>query len=466
MTKYFFIALLLFVFFSCNRYNNPTTGEIDFSTDTVFFDTIFTQIGSTTKQLLIYNRTKTPIQLDQIYLAGENSSNFRLNIDGYAQNNVEDIIIDAEDSLYIFVEVTIDPAKDDLLEKDSIIFVSGGNQQKVILHAVGKDVYLFNGQVLKTQTWTADKAYLIYNSILVDTFETLTIEPGAEIYSHRNSYIYVRGTMIADGTIDAPIIFRGDRIDNPDYFGIPGQWGGIVFLPQSKGNYLNYIELTEGFFGIAVDSMISDASPTLLLNNSKIQQCSYTGIYAVNTYIAVLNSIIADCGVNNIGLFLSGIYQFMHCTIENNYSYSVRNSAAVGLQNFYSVDGKPIFGGYLQAFFGNCIINGNQKTEFAANAYDTVNSMSYLLQNCLVKLDLDNYDTTLNVYQNTLFNVEPNYVDAASYDFHLNSDSEIRDKGDYNLVTINSLLLQFDIDGHDRLADNKPDIGAYEYISE
>lgn len=467
MKKYILYTLLImFSFLSCNRIGNPISGKISFSEDTVFFDTIFTQIGSTTKNFKLYNNTNTPIELDKIYLAGNNASSFRLNIDGYAQNEVENLIIDANDSLFVFVEVTIDPAKDDLLEKDSIIIMSGENEQKVILHAVGKDVYLYNGQILQSQTWTNDKAYLIYNSILVDTNEILTIEKGTEIYSHRNSYIYVRGTLIADGTIDEPITFRGDRIDNPEYKGIPGQWGGIVFLPLSNNNYLNYIELTEGFFGIAIDSMITDASPTLFLNNSKISQCSYTGIYAVNTYITVLNSIISDCGVNNVGLFLSGLYQFFHCTIENNYSYSVRNSTAVGIQNFSVQNNQAIFGGYLEAIFGNCIINGNQKTEFAAVAYDTVNSMAYLLQNCLLKLDFENHDTTLSVYDNCLFNQNPSYIDIENYNFNLSDTSALINKANYNLVTINSSLLQFDIAGNDRLADNKPDIGAYEYIGE
>jgi len=466
MKKYILYTLIILATFGCNKINNPVSGKISFSNDTVFFDTIFTQIGSTTKQLMIYNETNTPIELDKIYLAGAGTSNYRLNIDGYAQNEVENFIIDAKDSLYIFVEVTIDPSKDDLLEKDSLIFVSGDNEQKVILHAVGKDVHLYNGQYLTTQTWMADKAYLIYNSILVDSLETLTIEPGAEIYSHRNSYIYVKGTMIADGTIDEPITFRGDRIDNPEYEGIPGQWGGIIFLPGSKDNYLNYIELTEGFFGIAIDSMISGDSPTLFLNNSIVKQCSYTGIYAVNTYVTVLNSIIADCGVNNVGLFMSGIYQFFHCTIQNNYSYSVRNSAAVGIQNFKVKNNVAFFGGYLEAMFGNCIISGSQKTEFAANAYDTTNSMAYQLQNCMVKLDLKYNDTTLNVYNNTLFNVDSLYIDEENYNYHLKPDCELINKGNYNLVTVNSSLLQFDIEGNDRLLDNNPDIGAYEFISE
>lgn len=457
--------LLIAAISACNRFGNVQTGNLDFSNDTVFFDTIFTQIGSTTKNLKLFNNTNKAIKIDKIFLSGGDASKYRLNIDGYPQNSIQDIIIDANDSLYIFVEVTIDPVKDDIIEEDSIIFISGNNQQKVILNAVGKDVYLINGEIIKTQTWTPEKAYLIYNSVLIDSLETLTIEPGVEIFSHRNSYFYVKGTLKAEGTYENPIIFRGDRIDDINYENLPGQWGGIVFLPGSKENYLNYVNINEGFFGIAVDSMINEDIPTLFLNNSEIMNCSYTGLYAVNTYVTVLNSIIADCGVNNIGLFMSGIYNFYHCTISNNYSYSVRNSSAVGLQNFIvNENNQAVYGGFLSAYFVNSIIYGNKKNEFTANAYDTTNSMAFTVQNCLVKLDLEYTDTSANVYQNLVVNEKPYFADLEKFDYHLTDTSQaIIDKGNYEVVNLNLELLKYDKDQTDRLSDGKPDIGAYEF---
>ncbi|MEA3452243.1 MAG: hypothetical protein U9Q83_10130, partial [Bacteroidota bacterium] len=200
MKKGFILLItIIAVLFSCNRINNANSGKLSFYNDTVFFDTIFTQIGSTTKMFTVHNQTNKAIKIDRIFLLGQNSSKYRLNIDGSPENEAENIIIDAKDSLFIFVEVTINTAKDNLIEEDAILFVSGDYTQKIILYAVGKDVHLINSKILQTQTWIDDKPYLIYNSVLVDSLETLTIEPGVEIYSHRYSNIYVKGTVIANG---------------------------------------------------------------------------------------------------------------------------------------------------------------------------------------------------------------------------------------------------------------------------
>ncbi len=460
-----YILLIISVLYSCNRINNAESGVLNFSTDTVFFDTIFTYVGSTTKILQVYNTSDKPVKIDKIFVANKNTK-FRMNIDGLPGNQAEDIVIDARDSMFIFVEVTIDPAKDDLIEDDSLIFVSGENQQQVILYAVGRDVHLFNGQELETQTWVNDKPYLIYNSVLVDTDQVLTIDPGVEIYSHRNSFLIVAGTLICNGEKDNPIKMRGDRIDNEYYLDKPGQWGGIYFLPGSHDNYINYTKITEGFYGIGVDSAITMATPTLFLNNSTIAHCSYMGLMGKNTVITALNSVIADCGVHNVGLLFSGTYSFYHCTIQNNYTASVRNTPAVGIQNYTKDEENHLhYQGFISAFFANCIIYGNQKSEFVVAAYDTTNSLAFTVQNSLLKLDLEYTDTSLSMYQNVIVNQDPQYVDIDTFDYHLTETSPCIDKADFQIDNTNAVYLQYDMDGTDRLSDGKTDIGAFEFVN-
>lgn len=467
-----FIGLIISVLFACNKFKNPTSGDLSFSSDTVFFDTIFTQIGSTTKQFKVYNTNNTPILINNVYVSGGTSSKYRLNIDGYASNNVEDITIDANDSMYVFVEVTIDPMKDDIVESDSLVFVSGEYTQKVQLLAVGKDVHLINGIRIPTQTWTADKPYLIYNSVMVDTLETLTIEPGVEIYSHRNSYFLVKGSLKAQGTREMPILFRGDRIDDDYYTDKPGQWGGIVLMQGSFDNVLSFVKVSEGFYGVAVDSSINNlASPTLFVNNSEISHCSYAGLLGLNTSFVVTNSIIADCGVHNIGLFYSGVYNFYNSTIQNDYRYATRNTPAVGFINYKKVGNSNQFTGNISAYFANCIIYGNLDNEFVASAYDTVGSMSFLFKNCLMKLDPEDNNFDAEYFQNCVMNSDPLYFEEeeeakgiTDFDYHLSVESPARKKGDTEVVSANIEILGVDFDGIDRLSDGYVDIGAYEFV--
>ena len=236
--------------------------SIELSTDTITFDTIFTSIGSTTKQLKIYNPHKQSVRISKIYLGNGDNSFFRLNIDGEVSNSATDVEIPPKDSLYIFVEVTIDPfgVNNPLVVNDSIVFITNGNMQDVNLMAYGQDVHLINGEIIESQTWTADKPYLVYNSMALDSSFTLTIEEGVKIYFHEGSQMIILGTLLVNGTKDNPVIFRGDRLDEvlPDlpYDRIPGQWGGIVIYPYSTGNKLNYCHIRNAEIGLFLPGVL------------------------------------------------------------------------------------------------------------------------------------------------------------------------------------------------------------------
>src|SRR5512133_3648719 len=171
--------LIVAITVACNRRElDPDPDAMpSFSTDTVTFDTIFTTIGSATLNFKIYNHSNRPLLISSIDLAGGSSSFFRLNIDGDPYSSVRNIEIPPDDSLFVFVAVTIDPNNQNnpLVVKDSILFNTNGRLQDVKLIAYGQDVHLINGDIIPGQVWSADKPYLIYNSMAVDTGEIITI---------------------------------------------------------------------------------------------------------------------------------------------------------------------------------------------------------------------------------------------------------------------------------------------------
>lgn len=459
--SFFFFILGTILIFSCNKFKSAKSDFVIFSNDTVFFDTIFTQIGSTTNAFMVYNKHNYPVKLDKIFLNGNKNSKFRINIDGVSQNSIDDVVIEANDSIFVFVEVTINPGKDSLLVEDSITFVSGTNRQKVVLTAFGKDVHLINSKTLSTQTWVNDKAYLIYNYAFVDTSQTLTIEPGVEVYFHNNSGLFVAGTLIANGTYEKPILFKGDRIDNQAFYkDKPGQWRGLFFMQGSSNNYLNYLTLKESIFGIYVDSSMNMNFPTLVINNSQISRCSNIGLCLFNSYVIALNSIVSDCYMNNVSMFVSGKYEFYHCTIQNDYSYAGRTSPSVGIQNYLKLKNGSTISGDISTVFFNTIIYGNIENEFVVNSYSS-GTISLLLKNCLVKIK--NTDTSAVFFQNCLFNKDPDYTDRFKLDYTIKNNSPAINKGFLDIVLNNNQLLRFDINQTDRLQDNKPDIGAFEF---
>ncbi len=202
---------------------------LHFSSDTVMFDTIFTSIGSTTKNFRVYNPYSSDLTIDEISLAGGDNSKFRLNINGFPLNSVKEMPIRAGDSLFIFVELTIDPTTSNtpFVVTDSILFYTRERVQSVKLIAYGQNVVLLKKEWLKTQRLTNHKPYLIYDYVVVDSAQTLTIEAGARLHFYKNASLIVLGTLEVKGTRDEPVVFMGSRLEEW-YADKPGQW--VIFI--------------------------------------------------------------------------------------------------------------------------------------------------------------------------------------------------------------------------------------------
>ncbi len=152
----------------CDPLANPVSGPLGVSSDTISFDTVFSGVGSATREFRVINSGNDPVLIDRIWLGGGAGSPFRLNIDGVPGADVEDIVLARNDSLFIFVEVTIDPTGDDapLAVIDSVNFVSGGFSGKVILEAWGQDIWLVDEDIYADAVWTEGKPYVIRGSLL------------------------------------------------------------------------------------------------------------------------------------------------------------------------------------------------------------------------------------------------------------------------------------------------------------
>ena len=196
-------------------YLSSPDAQLRFSVDTVMFDTIFTTVGSTTQYFTVQNPYNENVLISRIRLASGDFSNFRLNVNGEMENEVFDVEVPANDSIFIFVEVTIDPNGQNLpmVVQDSIEFTTNANIQDIKLIAYGQDFVPIRGENLGTTTWTSEKPYLVYDYAYVDSSSVLTIEPGTKVYFHKGAGLYVKGSVEANGTFQQPIVFLSDRLE-------------------------------------------------------------------------------------------------------------------------------------------------------------------------------------------------------------------------------------------------------------
>jgi len=466
-----FQLVLLFIItilsFSCEKeeYYDSSSIKLEFSQDTIMFDTVFTTIGTATKYLTIKNPYNKTVKIASIYLAGGKDSPYRINIDGFSGKTLDNYEIKGKDSLYVFVEVTIDPNNSDfpLVVNDSIIFNYKNNVQDVNLIAWGQDVNLINGNengiIEGTQYWTNNKPYLIYNSMLVDSNSILTIEPGTKLYFHKNSRLYVSGTLVADGTFEEPIIFQGDRPED-SYEDIPGQWDGIWLMAGSSNNVFNFTEVKNAIIGIQVDTLANETEPTLKLSNSKILNMTSIGLYARGSTIKAYNNLIANCGQIAVALTIGGSYSFYHCTIVNYWGFSTRTTPALLINNYYidinnNLHVRPL----TKSLFGNCIIYGNKESEVLIDK-TAGQTFNYLFDHTLIKVNEDFPTNDTNYFKKIIVNHDPNFKEPYNNNFELDTLSVAKDFGS----TEYGSLFPFDINLNNRTIDNGPDLGAFERV--
>ena len=464
----FFLYLPLFYWiFSCERetFITDATAGLTFSVDTVYFDTVFTQLGTVTKGFTVHNKHREYIRISSIKLAGGENSIFRMNIDGVPGAEQSDIEIPPKDSIYVFVEATLDPnyADDILLQEDSIMFLTNRNIQHVNLVAWGQDVHFLNKSVLETQTWVNDKPYLIFNYVYIDSLEVLTIEPGVRVYLHRDAVFFVGGTISVTGTLEDPVIFRGDRLEKM-YEDIPGQWGGIYLMPGSRDNVFRHAVIRGGNFGILADTFMNTEVPTLILENSFIANQSSFGLLARGSIVKASNTVFANCANSAIALIYGGDYEFYHCTVANRWLYGgIRNYPAVLLNNYYYSSGGNIeIRNINRAYFGNCIIHGNRQFEFEIDKNPEGDGyINYTLDHCLGKFNsptISSDHINPEIFINVLFDKDPKFISWDEYNFEPDTLSPVKDMGSRSIAE----LFPLDFNGSSRLDDEGPDIGAYE----
>lgn len=440
--------------------------KLNFSEDTLLFDTVFTTVGTATQVFKIYNPSDNKIKISSIRLGRGSDSPYRFNVDGISSTEVKDLELQGKDSAFVFVKVTIDPndANSPLIQQDSLVFITNSNVQDVKLVAWGQDAYFYNRAVIGSDyVFEADKPHVIYNFLIVDSLYTLEVLAGAKIHMHPGAFIlvYNSASLKIKGTAENPVIIEGDRME--DYYKtLPGQWGRIWLYAGSINNEIDYAIIRNGETGIQADTLGNSTNPTLKISNSMIYNMTGIGILGQGTNIQAANCVISNCGSYAVALTLGGSYDFRHCTIGNYWNNFQRYSGLV-LNNYYidinqNEQARPLE----KAYFGNCVIYGETEEELTLDKSPSAAAFNYTFDHCLLRTQLDITDQAH--FLSCIKNQEPWFRDPYIAELQPDSTlSSVIDRGSIEIINSSSIDLARDILNKSRISDTAPDLGAYEF---
>ena len=476
----------------------PSNGELKFSKDTVYLDTVFTNIGSSTYTLKVYNKSNKDIKIPTIRLGKGLESKYRITVDGMTGENnriFHDVELLAKDSMYVFIEVTADVADanpTDFLYTDQILFDDGSNQQKVELVTLIQDAYFlypkrFDNGTTETlligddevygfyldendpvngneYIWGNDKPYVVYGYAAVPNGKTLNVMPGARIHFHDSSGLIIDngGSLKVNGqtsttlALENEVIFEGDRLE-PGFSDVPGQWGTIWLTDGSTGNEIKNLTIKNATIGLLIDH--NDGN-YMTIKNTQIYNSSNIGIYAKNAKIKGENIAINYGGVAALACTLGGNYEFKHCTFNNNWPSS--KQYAVAVNNYYrDENGDYHYFNLEQADFINCIIFGSNTYELSLDkGTDTTKQWNTNFSKCQIKFGSINnsiYDF-ISDSENIIKNGKTDFYDLENNKLVIGEESDAINFG-------NDIGISSDITGATRNSNSgKVDIGAYQHI--
>lgn len=432
---------------------------LTFSTDTVSFDTVFTDLGTPTARLKVYNKAKKSINISSIKFA-DPSSAFSMNVDGQSGSTFRDVEIRGGDSIFVFIECYIPEQEKNTpqLVEDRLQFVTNGVTQEVLLEAWGQNVTRLRGlNVSEDMTLTAEIPYVIFDSLTVAPEATLRIEPGANILFHDGASLTVNGTLEAVGTPGKIINLRGDRLDNVlpnvSYDILAGQWEGVRFTAGSFGNRMEYVDMRSTKTGVVVDSCADLSKQKLLLVNSWLHNSQRNALEVNYAWVDAYGCVFSEAAGSAVYL-AGGIHDFTQCTFSNYYLFVYPTEPLLWLdhclpESLVDNPSQPL----MSACFRNCILYG-LPTDI--NEGDLTGSEVYLEYCSLKSPGTDDAN-----FLNCLWDTDPLFLTVRSdyyFNYHVEEDSPVIGAGNPAFV---SPICAVDMDGKLRLAAGNPTLGAY-----
>lgn len=459
----------------CSDFDSWTTdasARLTFGRDSVNFDTLVSTVASSTQRLIVYNTNKRGLRIGEVRLKHGNGSCFRVNVDGQFLQNGQgsDFEVRAKDSIWVLVEATLPEANADAVTSytDSLCFrLESGVVQYIPIVAGGQDAFHWHGvRVIDSDlALQSRRPVIVYDSLYVAPGVTMTVAAGTRMYFHQKASMRVDGTLLVNGTLEEPVVFRGDRTGNLfdylPYDNTPQQWGGLYLY--GHGHRLNYLDLHSSTFGIVAEDTDVEFA------NCVVHNTGGNALTIRNSRMKAYNTQISNA-YGNLCDILGGDTEMVFCTLAQFYNYDADRGWALSLSDYIVEYGDTLYYDITKADFANCVITGYGKDVISSKFIKETkyqDSVRYHFQRCFLNTaysDGDSARFVRNIYENPKDTISYGRqfltfdTYARIYDFTPDTLAHFCDSADVRWVEAYPL----DRYGRSRNDSRGADIGAYE----
>lgn len=347
-------------------------------------------------------------------------------------------------------------------------------------------------------TWGVENSpYLVVDNILVNPGDTLEIEPGVEVVYDSAYAILVLGTILANGTPNDSIIFRhvnpseyhhgidiyqstavskfnycrvqdGDANNTNQTYPL-NRFGGAIFLFESDAEISNcYFTRNKAWYGGAVAVCFSCTTlieRSVFRNNYADHQggaiTCYGGAGSATPLCTIKNNIIQS-NVTNTSIYGGGgisVYRNADADIINNVivdNHAVGYGGGIGLLTSENINSEIVFADII-----NNILWNNTQTRTSSTGSTQIDTLHFIGA-CSLTVNYCNCEGGFDGAGN--IDLDPLFLDADNYDFHLSNGSPCIDTGtDLNAPTVDADGNATNQDG-DNSGSNEHDMGAFEFL--
>lgn len=450
-------------------YSSSPSDRPAFSTDTLDLGVVFTDEPTPTSRLVVRNPHSKSILISDISLSGADASCFRLNVDGLNGERFSDVTIRARDSIFVLVEATLPeaPGVSAADYKASLDLTTNGVRSSVVLAARGQNVHRLRAVTLDRDTrFTAERPYVVYDSLVVAPGAVLSLEAGTTMCFHDGAMLVVRGTLLADGTVEKPVTMAGDRTGNVvadiSFDIMSRQWTGVFFTATSKGNRLSHTNIRNTTQGVTIAGSADvdyTRTPQLSLLNCRLRN---SGALVLEAYHSAVKAVGCEFAEASEGLVYlqGGRHDFNHCTFANYYLFTVIGGPAVQFAHLSADPDKGLDDGsglpYTEARFSNSILYGLG----SELSHGDFTGTAVTFNRCLFKCEGNDDENFINC----IWESDPLYYtvrDEYIFDYRLRPESPGIASADPALT-----LPEAAVDSYGLARGDAPDLGAYVFTGD